>query len=529
MKKIIGLVVIIAAIVLGSYYGMGFITERTIKKNLAVVNQSNGLKIKIVSYGRAWFTSKAVFNWQLHLPERQVKDDNGQVTMIAAQDYTVDMPVVIYHGPIIYSDQGVKFGLGYAHSDVKLPSTYDEKFTSTFTSDSMKPELDLSLFVNYFNKSQLHIGIPTFKLTTKDSGDQFQWNGLTSDMSISSNLDNIDGHLALDGGSFSKNKTKATLSQLTSDYNLSQNDMGLYLGQASLTLAAFNLSDNEQSLLDVEQINIQSSSDIKEGLFNSHLKTSLTKMSSRDKQYGPAILEMSLENLDAQVLADINAAANKVQQGTDAQKQQALLALIPQLPKLLNKGAKFEVSKLNIVVPEGDIAGDLSLSFPEGGAGNPLQMMQKLEGHATLSLPTTVLKALMVTSAKQQLLSEPSLQQAMVQQMKTNDASAQPVSAPTPQSPQASDVNNEQAKATKTGPAAGATQQPLVNADQSKTPPTAADIEQQANDQADQRLAKMKALGLLSLQGTAYRVELSLAAGQLTVNGKAFAPEMMQF
>ena len=519
MKKIIGLVVIIAAIVLGSYYGMGFITERTIKKNLTVINQSNGIQIKIVSYDRGWFTSKAVFDWNLHLPERQSKDQNGDVVTIDAQDYHVNMPIIIYHGPIIYSDQGVKFGFGYAHSEVKLPSTYVKKFESTFTSDSIKPILDLSLYVNYLNKSQLHIGIPTFKLISKEGGDQFEWNGLKSDMSLSFNLDNIDGHLALEGGSFTKNNTKATLSEFISDYNLYQNDMGLYLGQASLSMSSFKLSDNNQSLFDVEQINIQSNSDVKDGLFNSHLKTSLTKLSSQDKNYGPATIEMSLDNLDAQVLADINAQANKMQQGTDAQKQQALLALIPQLPKLLNKGAKFEISKLNIVVPEGDIAGDLSLSFPAGGTGNPFQMLQQLDGQAKLKVPATVLRALMVTSAKQKLLSEPSLQQAMVQQMKENDSQAQPIAAPASQ--------DEKAKNVKIKSANGATQQ--STSEDPKATPSAADIDQQANEQADQRLAKMQELGLLILQGNEYVVELSLAAGQLTVNGKAFTPDMMQF
>ena len=36
MKKILGLVVVIAALVLGSYFGMGLITERTINKNINV-------------------------------------------------------------------------------------------------------------------------------------------------------------------------------------------------------------------------------------------------------------------------------------------------------------------------------------------------------------------------------------------------------------------------------------------------------------------------------------------------------------
>lgn len=526
MKKIIGLVVIIAALLLGSYYGMGFITERTIKKNMVVINQSNGLKVKIASYDRGWFTSKAVFDWHIHLPERQVKDDNGHVSTVAAQDYDLDMPLMIYHGPIIYSDQGIKFGFGFAHSEVKLPKVYDEQFSTTFTSDSIKPEVDLSLFVDYFNKSQIHVGVPTFKLISKEGGDQFQWNGLNSDISITSNLNKIDGHLDLEGGVFTKNNAKATLSQVTSQYDLYQNDLGLYLGQANLSMSAFQISDQDQALLDIEQINLQTSSDVTNGLFNSHLKTTLNKMTSQGKTYGPATLEVSLDNIDAQVLADINVQANKMQQGNGAERQQALLALLPQLPKLVNKGAKLEISTLNIVVPEGDIAGSLSLSFPEGDTSNPLQLMQKLQGQAKLKVPASVLQAFMLNVAKQHLLTEPSLQDAMVQQMKANNE-VQAATAPAPDKKPASDtsVNTKAAKPET----ASTPQQPAeVSQPQAKTL-TPAELDQQATVLRDQKLAKLIQIGLVTLQGNEYVVELSLQAGQLTVNGKAFTPEMMQF
>jgi len=43
MKKLAGLIIILAVLILGGYYGMGFLTERTIKRNINVINQSNGL------------------------------------------------------------------------------------------------------------------------------------------------------------------------------------------------------------------------------------------------------------------------------------------------------------------------------------------------------------------------------------------------------------------------------------------------------------------------------------------------------
>ena len=527
MKKLIGLVVIITVLILGSYYGMGLLTERTIEKNIEVINQSNGLVVEIVKYDRGWYTSTALLNWSLHIPERQTKDATGQITTLPAQDYKVEMPLTVYHGPIIVAEKGVKFGLGYAHSNVAMPQMYAEKFSNLFTDASTKPTLDLSLFVNYLNNSRFHVGLPTFKLVSKQGGDQFEWYGMDSNVSVSSSMKNIDGGVTIEGASLTKNKMNAVLGRVVSNYDMHQTDAGLYLGNATISLPSFAVTENEQKILTVEQVDVQSNSEIENGLFNTSFKASLNKLTAHGKTYGPALLEMAIKNLDAQVLAEINAEANKIQQGTDTERQQALLTMLPQLPKLFSKGAQFEISKLSFIVPEGAIKGDLLVSLPKGDAGNPFQLLQKVEGHGTLAVPAPVLKSLVRASLRQKLLNEPSLQQAMVQQIKSTDqaqattpaateTAVAPVNTTTPTAPPAADAvanvpsNPEQATAD---------QKPL----------TVAEVEQQATTQADQKLATMVQAGLLSLQGNEYVIEINLAQGQLTVNGKPFSPAMMQF
>ena len=97
MKKLMGLVVIITALILSSYFGMGLITERTIKKNIDVINQSNGLFVDIERYNRGWYSSTAELNWRLHVPERLSTNAAGQSTTVAAQDYKIQMPITRKH------------------------------------------------------------------------------------------------------------------------------------------------------------------------------------------------------------------------------------------------------------------------------------------------------------------------------------------------------------------------------------------------------------------------------------------------
>ena len=526
MKKIMGLVIILAALLLGGYYGMGLITERTIEKNVAIINQTNALFVDIDSYHRGWYTSTAVLNWRLHVPERVTKDQNGQTITVPAEDYKMQMPLTVYHGPIIFVDNTVKFGLGYARSQLQIPQPYAQKFDNQFTPDSIKPTLNLSLFVNYLNKSSFHIDLPKFKLIAKGTGDQFEWDGMDSNLTVSSNMQNIDGSFTIDGISLLKNKMKATLVKLSSDDDLHQTANGLYLGQASLTMPSFQIMENQQKILDVEQFSVRSSSDIENDLFNSHFQASLDKVTSLGKTYGPAVVELSLKNLDAQVLAQINAQANQIQQGTDRERQQALLAILPELPKLFSKGAQFEVSKLSFVVPEGKIEGNLLISLPTDSASNPFQLLQKVSGHGSLKVPQPLLKEMVTALVRQRQANESPLQQAMIQQMNNN---APPQDAQNPSTDAEAKSDHSTTSTPENNQAQPQTKETTSGEDAPTKPLTAAESEQQIQTQTDEKLSQMVQSGLLSLQGNEYVIDISLEAGQLTVNGKPFTSAMIQF
>jgi uncharacterized protein YdgA (DUF945 family) len=491
MKKLIGLVVLIAALILGSYYGMGIVTERTLKKSIDVINQSNGLFVDVASFDKGWFKSTTVLNWRMHVPEHLVKNQNGQSTTFPAQDYKVKMPLTIYHGPFILAGHGVQFGLGYASTVIDLPAVYADKFSSVFAKESQRPKLVLKLLVNYLNNSTLYVGLPSFKLVAKNNGGQMDWYGMDGKISLSSNLRNIDGSMIINGLNFVKDKSKAILGKVTSSYKMQQTDFGLYSGQLSFALPSFVASENGQNVLEMVLLDIQANTDVDAGLFHSFFKTSLDKLITKGQSYGPVVFEMALKNIDAEILGKMNQQVNEIQQGSNSNRQKALFALLPELPKLFSKGPQFEISKLRVVVPEGVVEGDMVISLPKGEGINPFQLVQKIQGQGKLSVPAALVKSLAMASIKQKLLSQPTLQQAMVQQLQSND------------------------------PTQG-------EADQSK-PTTAEDLAQQANAQTEQKLSDMVQSGLIVAHGTNYLVEFSLLQGQLSVNGRPFDASMIQF
>lgn len=483
MKKLAGLVIILAALVLGGYYGMGVLTERTIRKNIEVIDQSNGIHAEVENYNRSLFSSDAKIKWQLHIPERVITDESGQSQTVPAQDYTVSMPLKIYHGPVIYTNNKVRFGLGYAESAFPFPHEYDAQFDKTFTSESIKPQLDLSVFVNYLNESTLDSKVPAFKLFAKEGNGRFDWLGMNSTATMSAGMKKVDGTIAFEGARISKDDAVVDLGKIISDYNLHETLSGLYLGNANFNLPSFSITVKGQKLFEISELQIKSDSDIKENLFSTSFSLSVKSVLANEKNYGPGDLEIALRNLDAEVLAKINQQANAMQQGTDAQRQQAIIELLPELPKLFSKGAEFEISKLNLVIPQGTIDGNLFLSLPKGDNANPFELMQKIHGNAKLKVPSAAVKELMLRSVKQQMEKQPEMKQQL---------QAAQVTATQP--------NQE-----------------------------ASSVDQLASAQVDKQLGLLQQNGLITVQGTDYLVEVTLDQGKFIVNGKPFDPSMLKF
>lgn len=482
MKKLTGLLIILAVLVLGGFYGMGIVTEKTIKRDLNIVNQSDGLFANVEEYNRGWFCSNAKVKWRLHVPERIVKNDQGQSTTVPAQDYQMDMPVKIHHGPFIFANKQIRFGMGYAVSDIRFPEQYNKEFTENFTTESVKPKLDLSIFVSYLNRSTVGLNLPTFKLISKDGKGQFDWMGMNSTTYVSSGMQKIKGDIVFEGMNLNSDDAKVVLGKVSTEYNLYQNDAGLLLGDASFSLPTLDVIGKDQKMLQLRDLAMSSDSDVDGDLLNTHFNMSLKSAQFNADKYGPFALEVSLRNLDAVVFARINEQAKMMNRGTDAQRQQAMLAMLPELPKLFTKGAEFEISTLSMKLPEGDIDGHLLVSLPKEDNVNPFELMQKVKGNAKFKIPTVIVKKLMQQSVMQQMAKQPEMQQALIQQLQSGQAS--------------------------------------------QTAPT---TEQLAAMQADKQVASLEQSGVVVVDGTDYVTEVTLENGKFVVNGKPFDPSMVKF
>ena len=447
----------------------------------------------------------------------------------------VDIPVNIYHGPVMFAPDGVHFGLGYATTSLDLPKELKGQIENTFKQSSSYPKLNLNVLISYLNTSSFIANLPEFQLVAKNDGGQFNWKGLNSSVTVSSNMDTISGHMDLTGFEVNNKNTDAKLNDLSSEYDIYKGDSGLYLGTASVKLPSFVISKANQMVFQLSDFAMHSKSDVDDGLFHSTLSLSLDKVVAEGKTYGPGEFKIAIKNLHAQTLAKMNEQMQQIQGASDQVKQQAVLSLLPDLPKLLSKGAELNISELNFTMPEGRIEGHLSLNLPEGDGSNPFQMIQQVKGEAMLELPQIILKEALKETAKQQLIQKPSLTDALAQQMQQqadiqnqsdsdgNSKTTEPLieNADTAQS------NDNTQKSTNTS--GDSSTQEAADTNLVSKQMTLAELDQKAESKANEKIQSLITAGTIKREGDKFVVHVKLNGGQLTVNGKPFDSSMIQY
>lgn len=491
MKKILATLITVPALFVGSYYVTGYFTERTLKNDVALLNESSAFKAYFKSWNRGWFTSNANFDWVMQVPERVLADGQGGNKVIPAQNLTVNTPLTIYHGPLMFTPSGVKAGLGYAETELVLPDEYLRQFNELFTPSSNKPIINISALVNFAVNSRFTTTVPKFTLISRADGSEFRWHGMQNVVVLGYNMGKIAGDMNIAGLDIVNGNKKFSLNDVGSTYHLARDKKsGLYVGNADIAFKTISAAMNNITGLQLDNFALDTESSVQNNLFNMQVKLGLDKLFADNKNYGPAKVSLELHNLDAKVLNDINSKFADLQDSGKLSKEQFLWMVLPELPKMLNRGASIALTDGDITLPEGKLTFDLKLALQQGDLDNPFQLMQKLQGEGFVRVAKPAMRNILLNATRNHLLRE--------------RAKATVVTVPATPALQTS----------QTAPAVA-----LTN-DQ---------IDQQAVQSVEVNLQAMQQSGLLVSESDDFFIKLDYHDGKLFVNGKSFNANMLNF
>ncbi|KTD09142.1 putative virulence protein [Legionella gratiana] len=466
MKKWIGLFLSLVVLIFIIYYVMGFMVKNTLNNVINTIPQSSIMSVQIDKYQRGWFSSKALWVFRMHIPEQTITDKNNVPKTEPPLDFEMTLPITIKHGPILFTNNGVRFGVGAI---------------------TTQPETHYGVFINYLNQIIIKYDLPSFKIHGKETSNnnefQFNWMGLSALVRFSSTVDNLDSYLKLYGIDGSANDTHFKIGRITHTFNSKRIQEWLWAGQSHVTISSIFINSTNQSIFNLEKFDFILDSDVTNGTLNFDYTLSLQKLFANNQNYGPILMTLSLKNLDPEAMAKLNKQTFSMLQNNDSNL--VALGFATELPKLLRKGPVLELSEMIINLPEGKVVGNFKISLPQTEINDLSKAMQQAQGQGYFKAPIAAVKKLMIASIKSNL-----------SRQNKEQTSQNPATLP----------------------------QSLVT----PTPiPTNLDLDEEAKNQSEKILQKLLEKGFLKIEDKDYVLQFKLENQQIIVNGKRFTPNML--
>ncbi|WP_133135816.1 YdgA family protein [Legionella rowbothamii] len=351
----------------------------------------------------------------------------------------------------------------------------DNGFRFGIAEVATRPETHYKALINYLRETVIKYSLPSVTLKgndgTVDGGVQINWEGLKTVLRVSSNLDTINANFNVYGLSGSASNVNFDFGQLEHDIQLWRHQEWLWVGQSHLGLASAIINATEAQNFKLQGLDLQFNSDVNDNKMEINCKLSLEKLLVDNQNYGPGIFKLSIKNLDPNVIAKLNQQeANMVENNVDPNV--AMLAIGAELPKLLAKGPVVELAEMNLTLPEGQIKGNFKIWLPENEVNDSSQAMQKVRGEGHFKAPIRLVKSLMITSLKSDLAKKRQQQPASI----TNPIATFPA-------------------------------------------PAAANLDAEAEKQAERLIADLTNKGFLKVDGDNYIVDFTLDNQKLLING----------
>lgn len=504
MKKVfIGLVLIIVLGCVGASFFFGGEAENQFKHSVKAfdkalqdkmlqVPSSPQVNLVVKDYDKGIFSSSA---------KLRVKVDLSAMPMPlprAMSKISYDLDLKINHGPFILSL--MKPGMAYVESSAQLPKNIIDKVKQQLSKDSTLPQLDLSFFLNLDESSMFKTSIPTFTIIPKQFPGKLIWKGMDMTYNMSKDFTHVYGTSVMNGIDFKSPFANADVSQVQMTSDLRASDYGLWVGTGSFNVPSIRVSARGQNVFDLSKFKLDSSANIKEGLLELSMSSSLASITSKAKSFGPANMVFMVKNLDAKALADVQGVLQQLKDARRLPKDKVedlTQKLDVQFPKLLARGAELSLSNANFKMPQGLLSASLNIKVPAGiKVTKSMDLVEHVQAKGSLKTPVVLVKKQLFRQAFRQVR----YQQRILQR-------------------QARKAQSLAALSNDTG---------VVRSTESPKRMTRMEMKKLAKQKVENQLNKLLGKQLLIQEDDAYLLKFTFNKGHLFVNEKAFTPDMLE-
>jgi uncharacterized protein YdgA (DUF945 family) len=389
IATIIGIVLILivaAAAALPFWFGME--TEKAY--NNIVQELSSGTAISSQRYDRGWLSSTA------------------ETTMaLSGSPLTVSMVHRISHGPlpidrILGGDISLTPAMAFVDSEVKLvpkkgsSAAWLTEFTRRMAALNARTIVDLN------GNAETTLKLPPSRSRGK-TGVAFNSRGLSGTIGFHEGGQRVNIEVRAPGLSFSSDKGEFSLKNLIYRFNSSAGMAGYMFGNSTLQLAEVSAGPG----FELKGLRLTTRSKPSGPNLTATVDYRVQAIKSGADEHGPGQLTLVLRKLDAKALQRFNQQYNQISKRGLPQQQASMMAaaeMMKLIAALSKKAPELEVTKLSFKTKEGELTGDAKIVLDGSDldiAANPFLALRALRGEGQLSIPPSMVKAILTPTIMQ--------------------------------------------------------------------------------------------------------------------------------
>ncbi len=333
---------------------IGGIVETEYQSALHKLNDNPAITIKSTTFNRNWYSGKVVTEMTVLLQHEDVDDLN----IVIEDDLSF--------GPVIFTDEGVKFALSYSKSNIKFTDLFIEEEVESF----IKNKIHLSALLTFSKDIITHI-------TIDEISKEVDGNKIVSAKGVGKFVLENERRLY---GDFNW----AGLSATTTDESFTIEDMKFSLDQTlivgsyyqgnAISTGSFDFSTSAikakdatgNEVFSLSHLLINAMSSMNNDLMEIKMNYSADKLVSAGQQLEHANLDVVLNGLNITVMQEINALLTELSDdGEEVFSSASLNKLSALTAKLLANDPVIKIEDFSVVTPEGKIESSMLVSVDE--------------------------------------------------------------------------------------------------------------------------------------------------------------------
>jgi uncharacterized protein YdgA (DUF945 family) len=352
-------------------FGVGIMVEKQMRAQIEQAKEAVGLpfwmSIDLENYRRGWLSASAdtVLTADFsHLASQ------AQAMKIPAQLMSHPIRIVfhhdIHHGAVII-EPALRFAAATMDTRLTVPPELAAVARHYFKDQA---PLSYSTVVSLLGDSEVHAVIPAYSGPGYGGSFTVEWRGF--DAVAHGKWFELGGSgkgtaplLKIVAGD---NEFSAKATAL--DFNAKITDMGLMVGNTALRVGELSGSmpapGGEQKKFALQGLNISAASSLTGELMNVEESLGFGKAAAGDFDAGPGLLQMKVNNMDAQSLAKLGQEMNAFERSSfnPAESNRLMTEkLFPLITAILKKSPSFEIAKAHLVTQDGALDGRVKVAF----------------------------------------------------------------------------------------------------------------------------------------------------------------------